>query len=284
MPICTRCIAGLWTFVAASPQGAHYEDIASQIDNTLAFMQACGITSETTPQMRGTEFFTSHEALLLPYEQALTRVDSTTGEWYDVSAHFLWIGDRTRQLDGAHIEFMRGIRNPIGLKVGPSMGEDELLRLIEALDPAGRAWPLDVDQPHGIGQRLTRKLAPLMRAVKKSGRELAWICDPMHGNTVKSSSAVTRRGPSIVSCPKCVASLRCTRQEGQHPGGVHFEMTGQDVTECTGGAQAITEGGLSERYHTVCDPRLNASQSLELTFLITDELKRLRGSRVTGLQ
>jgi 3-deoxy-7-phosphoheptulonate synthase len=269
-----------WTldFVANSPQGAHYEDIAGQIDNTLAFMQACGITSETTPQMRGTEFFTSHEALLLPYEQALTRVDSTTGEWYDVSAHFLWIGDRTRQLDGAHVEFMRGIRNPIGLKVGPSMGDDELLRLIDVLDPMGEPGRLTLIARMG-SDKVTEKLPPLLRTVKKAGRDLAWICDPMHGNTIKSSTGYkTRPFDRILSEVKDFFAVH--EAEGQHPGGVHFEMTGQDVTECTGGAQAISEGALSERYHTVCDPRLNASQSLELTFLITDALKRLRGGRM----
>jgi 3-deoxy-7-phosphoheptulonate synthase len=227
--------------------------------------------------LRETEFFTSHEALLLPYEQALTRVDSTTGEWYDVSAHFLWIGDRTRQLDGAHVEFMRGIRNPIGLKVGPSMAPDELLRLIDALDPAGEQGRLTLISRMGA-EKIDEKLAPLMRAVRQAGRGNAWICDPMHGNTVKSSSGYkTRPFDRILSEVRSFFAVH--EAEGQHPGGVHFEMTGQDVTECTGGAQAITEGGLSERYHTVCDPRLNASQSLELTFLITNELKRLRASR-----
>jgi 3-deoxy-7-phosphoheptulonate synthase len=266
-----------WTlgFVANSPQGQRYEKLAGQIDDALNFMAACGITGETTPTIRETEFFTSHEALLLPYEQALTRVDSTTGEWYDVSAHFLWIGDRTRQPDGAHVEFMRGIRNPIGLKVGPSMGEDELLRMIDLLSPDGEPGRLTLIGRMG-SDKVTEKLPPLMRAVKRAGANVAWICDPMHGNTMKSETGYkTRPFERILSEVRSFFAIH--EQEGIHPGGVHLEMTGQDVTECTGGAQAITENALSERYHTVCDPRLNASQSLELTFLIADELKRLRG-------
>ncbi len=268
-----------WTlgFVASSPQGERYEHIARQIDDALSFMAACGITGQTAAQIRETEFYTSHEALLLPYEQALTRTDSTTGEWYDVSAHFLWVGDRTRQLDGAHVEFMRGIRNPIGLKVGPGMGEDELLHLIDTLDSSGEPGRLTLIARMGA-DKVAGKLPPLMRAVRRSGRELAWICDPMHGNTVKSSTGYkTRPFDRILSEVRSFFAVH--EQEGIHPGGVHFEMTGQDVTECTGGAQAISENALSERYHTVCDPRLNASQSLELTFTITDELKRLRGAR-----
>ena len=268
-----------WTlgFVASSPQGQRYEDIAGRIDEALGFMAACGITGETASQIRETEFFTSHEALLLPYEQALTRVDSTSGEWYDVSAHLLWIGDRTRQLDGAHVEFMRGIRNPIALKVGPSMAEDELLRMIDALCPDGEPGRLTLIARMG-SDKIAEKLPPLIRAVNRSGRKLAWICDPMHGNTIKTDSGYkTRPFDRILGEVRSFFAVH--EQEGLHPGGVHFEMTGQDVTECTGGAQAITNDALSERYHTVCDPRLNASQSLELTFLITDELKRLRSTR-----
>jgi 3-deoxy-7-phosphoheptulonate synthase len=267
-----------WTlgFVANSPQGQRYEQLARQIDEALGFMAACGITGETTPAIRETEFFTSHEALLLPYEQALTRTDSTTGEWYDVSAHFLWVGDRTRQIDGAHVEFMRGIRNPIGLKVGPSMGEDELLRLIEALSPDNEPGRLTLIVRMGA-DKVAEKFPPLLRAVQKSGFDTAWICDPMHGNTIKSSTGYkTRPFDRILSEVRSFFEVH--EQEGVHPGGVHLEMTGQDVTECTGGAQAIGDSALSERYHTVCDPRLNASQALELTFQIADALKRLRGT------
>jgi 3-deoxy-7-phosphoheptulonate synthase len=266
-----------WTqdFVAASPEGQRYEQLAAQIDDALRFMAACGITSETTPSLKETDLYTSHEALLLPYEQALTRVDSTTGEWYDVSAHFLWIGDRTRQLDGAHVEFMRGIRNPIGLKVGPSMGTEELLHLIEALDPQNEPGRLTLIGRMG-SDKILEKLPPLLRAVKDSGWQLAWICDPMHGNTVKSASGYkTRPFERILSEVQSFFAVHA--DEGLHPGGVHLEMTGQDVTECTGGAQEIGDAGLSDRYHTVCDPRLNASQSLELAFMITEEMKRLRG-------
>ena len=269
-----------WTlgFVAGSAQAERYEQLAGQIDDALGFMAACGITGETMPALRETEFFTSHEALLLPYEQALTRTDSTTGEWYDVSAHFLWIGDRTRHLDGAHVEFMRGIRNPIGLKVGPGMGVDELLRLIEALNPMAEPGRLTLIARMGH-DKVAEKLPPLIRAVRDAGHQLAWICDPMHGNTVKSSSGYkTRPFETILS--EVRTFLQVHEEAGLHPGGVHLEMTGQDVTECTGGAQEITDNALSERYHTVCDPRLNASQSLELTFLIADALKRLRGETI----
>ncbi len=270
-----------WTlgFVANSPQGQRYEQLAQQIDDALRFMAACGITGGTMPSIRETEFFTSHEALLLPYEQALTRTDSTTGDWYDVSAHFLWIGDRTRDLGGAHVEFMRGIRNPIGLKVGPSMDENELLRLIEALNPGNEPGRLTLIVRMGA-DKVADKFPPLLRAVQKSGFGTSWICDPMHGNTIKSSTGYkTRPFDRILSEVRSFFAVH--EQEGVQPGGVHLEMTGQDVTECTGGAQAIGDNALSERYHTVCDPRLNASQALELTFLIADELKRLRGGGQT---
>jgi 3-deoxy-7-phosphoheptulonate synthase len=268
-----------WTlgFVASSPQGQRYEQLAQQIDEALAFMAACGITGETTPSIRETEYFTSHEALLLPYEQALTRVDSTTGEWYDVSAHFLWIGERTRQPDGAHVEFMRGIKNPIGLKVGPSMSESDLVKLIEILSPDNELGRLTLISRMGA-DKIAEKLPPLVRAVKNAGYDIAWICDPMHGNTIKSSNGYkTRPFDKILSEVRDFFAVH--QAEGLHPGGVHFELTGQDVTECTGGAQEITDQGLGERYQTACDPRLNASQSLELTFLITDEMRKLRNKK-----
>ncbi len=264
-------------FVGRSPQGERYEDIANRIDEALQFMAACGVTSETTPPIRETEFYTSHEALLLPYEQALTRVDSTTGDWYDVSAHLLWIGDRTRQPDGAHVEFLRGVKNPIGLKCGPSLDPDELIRLIDILNPEDEPGRLTLIARMGADKVLDA-LPPLLRKVKQEGRTVVWACDPMHGNTVKTSSGYkTRPFDSILAEVRDFFDLH--QAEGTQPGGVHFEMTGEEVTECTGGAQAITDDGLSQRYHTACDPRLNATQALELAFLIAEKLKEDRADR-----
>ena len=263
-------------FVAGSPQGERYRDLASRLDETLAFMEACGLTSETTPQIRETDFFTSHEALLLPYEEAMTRVDSTTGDWYDTSAHLLWVGDRTRQVDGAHVEFLRGIANPVAMKVGPSMDADDLLRLIDALNPEDEPGRLTLIARMGADD-VERRLPPLVRAVKSQGRTVVWTCDPMHGNTVKSSTGYkTRPFDSILAEVRGFFAVH--RAEGTHAGGVHVEMTGQNVTECVGGAQAITEAGLADRYHTHCDPRLNAEQALELAFLISEALKEERGA------
>ena len=261
-------------FVARSPQGERYRDLADRIGDALAFMEACGITSETAPQLATTNFYTSHEALLLGYERALTRVDSTTGDWYDCSAHLLWIGDRTRQLDGAHVEFLRGVGNPIGLKAGPSLDADELLRLIDVLNPDNEPGRLTVIARMGA-DKVEALLPPLVRAADREGRKLVWSCDPMHGNTVKSSTGYKTR-----AVDRILAEVRgffaVHQAEGTYAGGVHFEMTGQDVTECIGGAQAITEQSLSDRYHTHCDPRLNASQALELAFLIAETLKKER--------
>ncbi len=261
-------------FVADSPQGARYQDLADRIGEALAFMEACGLTSETVPAIRQADFFTSHEALLLGYEEALTRVDSTTGDWYDCSAHMLWIGDRTRALDEAHVEFLRGVGNPIGVKVGPSMEPDELIRVIDALNPADEPGRLTLIARMG-SDKVAALLPPLVRRVKQEGRRVVWACDPMHGNTIKSSSGYKTR-----PFDRILAEVRgffdVHEGEGTHAGGVHFEMTGRDVTECTGGAQAITDDGLSDRYHTHCDPRLNASQSLELVFLIAEQLKARR--------
>jgi 3-deoxy-7-phosphoheptulonate synthase len=263
-------------FVAGSPQGERYRDLASRLDETLAFMEACGLTSETTPQIRETDFFTSHEALLLPYEEAMTRVDSTTGDWYDTSAHLLWVGDRTRQVDGAHVEFLRGIANPVAMKVGPSMDADDLLRLIDALNPEDEPGRLTLIARMGADD-VERRLPPLVRAVKSQGRTVVWTCDPMHGNTVKSSTGYkTRPFDSILAEVRGFFAVH--KAEGTHAGGVHVEMTGQNVTECVGGAQAITEAGLADRYHTHCDPRLNAEQALELAFLISEALKEERGA------
>jgi 3-deoxy-7-phosphoheptulonate synthase len=261
-------------FVERSAQGARYQDLADRLDEALAFMAACGITGETSPQIRETEFFTSHEALLLPYEQALTRVDSTSGDWYDVSAHMLWIGDRTRQPDGAHVEFLRGVHNPVGMKCGPSMDPDELIRLIDILNPTDEPGRITLIARMGH-DKVAEKLPALLRKVKREGRTVVWSCDPMHGNTVKSSTGYkTRPFDRILS--EVRGFFEVCRAEGTHAGGVHFELTGQDVTECTGGAQAITDHALAERYHTACDPRLNANQALELAFLVAEGLKRER--------
>ena len=263
-------------FVAESTQGARYEALANQLGETLDFMAACGLTRATTPQIRETEFYTSHEALILEYEQALTRIDSTTGEWYDCAAHMLWIGDRTRQADGAHVDFLSGVGNPLGLKAGPGLEPDDLLALIDRLNPRNEPGRLTVIARMGH-DAVEARLPRLVRAVEREGRRVLWACDPMHGNTIKSSNGYKTR-----VFDRVLAEVRgffaVHRAEGTHPGGVHFEMTGQDVTECLGGAQAITEENLSDRYHTHCDPRLNASQALELAFLIAEQLKEERAS------
>jgi len=261
-------------FVADSPLGHRYAELADRLSETLDFMAACGMTAESTPQIRETEFFTSHEALHLAYEQALTRVDSLTGKWYACSAHMLWIGDRTRQADGAHVEFARGIENPVGLKCGPSMEADDLLRLIDLLNPANVPGRLTLIARMGA-DKVEAKLPPLLRAVKRAGAKVVWSCDPMHGNTVKSSNGYKTR-PFDRVLAEVRGFFAAHQAEGSHAGGVHVEMTGQDVTECIGGAKAVTEQSLADRYHTHCDPRLNASQALELAFLIAGALKQER--------
>jgi 3-deoxy-7-phosphoheptulonate synthase len=264
-------------FVARSPLVERYRDLAHRIDETLAFMAACGITSKTTPQIHETDFFTSHEALLLPYEQALTRVDSTSGDWYACSAHFLWIGDRTRQADGAHVEFLRGVKNPIGMKVGPTTEPDDLLRLIDRLNPGGEPGRLTLITRMGA-DKVGKLLPPLLRAVNRDGRKVVWLCDPMHGNTTSTSHGrKTRSFEAILSEVRGFFDAHAA--EGTWAGGVHVEMTGREVTECIGGAHRLTEADLSERYETFCDPRLNAEQSLELAFLVAEELKARRAPR-----
>ena len=261
-------------FVRNSPASARYEDLAARLDETLNFMAACGLTSMTTPQIAETDFFTSHEALLLPYEEALTRVDSTSGDWYDCSAHLLWIGDRTRQPDGAHVEFLRGVRNPIGFKCGPTLTVDDTLRLIDALNPADEPGRIVMIVRMGA-DNVAAKLPPLIRAVKKAGRTVVWSCDPMHGNTTTAANGKkTRHFDAILREVREFFAVH--RAEGTHPGGVHVEMTGQEVTECIGGATEITVDNLNERYETQCDPRLNASQALELAFLLAGQLKSER--------
>ena len=270
-----------WTlgFVEQNPQGLRYEALADKITETLAFMQAIGINPNTYAGLHQVEFFTSHEALLLGYEEAMTRVDSTSGDWYDTSAHLLWIGERTRQLDHAHVEFMKGIKNPIGLKVGPTLEPDELVALIDALNPDNEAGRLTLYGRFGA-DKVEARLPALMRATKREGRNVVWAIDPMHGNTLTASNGYkTRPFDRILSEVKSFIAV--AQAEGVHPGGVHFEMTGQDVTECLGGARALAETDLGDRYHTHCDPRLNAEQSLELAFLIAE---RLRDGRALGFK
>jgi len=258
-------------FAHQSEISSKYEELAENISQSMEFMAACGVNSQTFRTLRETDFYTSHEALLLPYEEAFTRQDSLTGEWYDVSAHMLWIGDRTRQLDGAHIEFMRGINNPIGIKAGPTMNPDDLVQLINTLNPENEAGRLNVIVRMGA-DKVGDHLPALIRAVEKEGQSVVWSCDPMHGNTIKSSTNFkTRPVDSILTEMKQFFQVH--KAEGTHAGGVHLEMTGKDVTECTGGSFTVTDEDLSSRYHTHCDPRLNADQSLELAFLIADTLK-----------
>ena len=261
-------------FVENSPLGEAYQDLASRIDDALRFMAACGITADNVPSIRETSFYTSHEALLLPYEEALTRTDSLTGDWYDTSAHMLWIGARTHQEDHAQIEFVRGVKNPLGLKCSPDLKPDELIRLIDKLNPENIPGRLTLIARMGH-EKVRDALPPLVQAVEKEGRKVVWSCDPMHGNTIKSSSGFKTR-PFDYILGEVRGFFEVHRELGTHPGGIHIEMTGQDVTECVGGADAIGDEDLSSRYHTHCDPRLNANQALELSFLISDELKALR--------
>jgi 3-deoxy-7-phosphoheptulonate synthase len=265
-----------WTlgFVDSSPVGEKFRDLADRTSEALAFMEACGVDSASFPELRETEFFTSHEALLLAYEQALTRVDSTSGDWYSTSAHMLWVGDRTRDPDGAHVEYLRGISNPIGLKLGPEIDPEGMLRLIDILNPSNEPGRLTLVARFGTG-RVQEKLPGLIRAVQREGHSVVWVCDPMHGNTVTADNGYkTRSFDRILGEVSDFFAVHAA--EGTHAGGLHFEMTGQDVTECLGGAQEITEESLSDRYHTHCDPRLNASQSLELAFFIAETLKGQR--------
>lgn len=260
-------------FVDRSPLGAQYSEMADKISDALEFMKACGVTSTTVPQMSQVEVYTSHEALLLGYEQAMTRVDSTSGDWYDTSAHMLWIGHRTRQVDHAHVEFCKGIKNPIGMKCGPGLEVDELLRIIDTLNPEDEAGRITLISRFGA-DGVHDGLAPLARAVKASGRTVVWSCDPMHGNTTTMNGFKTRPVDKILS--EVGGFIDVLNAEGCVPGGVHFEMTGQNVTECIGGAQAISGADLSSRYHTHCDPRLNGEQALELAFLIADKLRGVK--------
>jgi len=266
-----------WTldFLAGSPAGERYQEYADRIGEALAFMRACGVTPDGAPSLEGVDFFTSHEALHLPFEQSLTRMESNSGRWYDTSAHLLWIGDRTRQPDHAHVEFMRGIENPIGLKCGPTLDPDELIRLIDVLNPRDEAGRLILYVRMGA-DKVADGLLPLVRKVQSEGRNVIWSCDPMHGNTHKAANGYkTRDFDKVLS--ELRTFIEVLRAEGAEPGGVHFEMTGQDVTECVGGAGHLSEADLSSRYHTHCDPRLNADQALEMAFQISDALKPAAG-------
>ena len=267
-----------WTlgFVADSPQGARYRELGDKISEALDFMAAVGVTPETHREMHAVEFFTSHEALLLGFEEAMTRVDSTSGDWYDTSAHMVWIGERTRQLDGAHVHFCKGIKNPVGVKCGPTLQPDELLRLIDALNPANEPGRLTLIGRFGSDQ-VADRLPPLMEATKREGRAVVWEIDPMHGNTLKAANGYKTR-PFDRILAEVKGFVEVAQSVGVHPGGVHLEMTGQNVTECLGGARALSEGDLADRYHTHCDPRLNADQALELAFLVAEKLKSARAA------
>lgn len=262
-----------WTtsFMKGANVSPRYEEIANKIEDAISFMAAMGINSDNTPALRRTRFYTSHEALLLGYEEALTREDSISNEYYATSGHMLWIGDRTRQPDGAHVEYFSGIKNPIGIKCGPSMTRDDLLALIDKLNPEDKAGRLTLITRFG-DDKVKDYLPQLIETVQTAGRTVVWCCDPMHGNTIKASSGYKTR-PFDKVLGEVKAFFDVHRQMGTYAGGVHFEMTGDDVTECVGGVSAVTEESLSDRYHTHCDPRLNASQALELAFLVAEEIR-----------
>jgi len=263
-----------WTldFMGRSPWADRFAQMADRIGEALDFMEACGIDPQSVPQLKGTSFYTSHEALHLPFEQAMTRRDSLTGDWYDTSAHMLWIGDRTRFEGSAHVEFLRGVGNPLGMKCGPSMAPDELLRQLDLLNPAREAGRITLISRFG-DEKVEAGLAPLVRAVKREGHPVVWSCDPMHGNVIKADSGFKTR-PFDRILGEVRGFFAVHRAEGTHAGGIHIEMTGQDVTECVGGAIAISDAALADRYHTHCDPRLNAAQSIELAFLLADMLNQ----------
>ena len=259
-------------FIKKSPEAKKFKELEDKISDALAFMDACGINSDFNRRLKTVNFWTSHEALLLPFEQSMTRVDSTTGEHHDTSAHFVWIGDRTRQLDGGHVEFCRGIENPIGIKCGPTLKSEDLINLCNKINPKNEKGKITLISRFGH-DNVGKYLPKLIKAIKNEGLNVIWSCDPMHGNTIKATSGYkTRPFNNVVNEVKNF--FACHQSEGSYAGGLHIEMTGQDVTECTGGAQKISDQDLSHRYHTHCDPRLNANQALELAFLISDEIKK----------
>jgi 3-deoxy-7-phosphoheptulonate synthase len=263
----------LWNqqFVSSSTEGLRYERIAAEIDRALRFMAACGIDLGAEVGLHQVDFWTSHEALILPYEECLTRMDSLTGDWFDCSAHLLWVGDRTRQLDGAHVEFLSGVGNPLGVKIGPTTSPDEAAQLCERLNPERTPGRLTMITRFGA-DKIAEHLPPLIRAVEAAGHPVVWACDPMHGNTFTSAGGrKTRRFNDILS--ELQTFFQVHRDTGTWPGGVHVELTGDDVTECLGGAEEIFEGDLGARYTTTCDPRLNARQSLDLAFRVAEFLR-----------
>ena len=259
-------------FIKKSPEAKRFKELEDQIAKALAFMDACGINSDFNRRLKTVNFWTSHEALLLPFEESMTRLDSTTGENHDTSAHFVWIGDRTRQLDGGHVEFCRGIENPIGIKCGPTLKAEDLIKLCNKINPTNEKGKITLISRFGH-QNVSKHLPKLIIAIKKEGLNVIWSCDPCHGNTIQSTTGFkTRPFNSVLSEVKNV--FACHQSESSYAGGLHIELTGQNVTECTGGAQKISDKDLSSRYHTHCDPRLNANQALELAFLISDEIKK----------
>jgi 3-deoxy-7-phosphoheptulonate synthase len=258
-------------FVTSSPEGVRYEQLASEIDRALRFMRACGIDTEVTHPLHETDIYTSHEALLLGYEEALTRQDTITGGWYDCSAHMLWIGERTRQLDGAHVEFLRGVGNPIGCKIGPSTTPEFVLDLCDKLNPTRQPGRLTLISRMGA-DRVEQALRPLLRAVRDAGHPVVWACDPMHGNTYTSASGRKTRDFDEI-CREIEGFVRAHHHEDTWPGGIHVELTGDNVTECIGGADKIADSQLDDRYQTVCDPRLNGRQSLDLAFHVSELLR-----------
>ena len=270
-----------WTlgFLNNTPETDKYREIANRISESLNFMKACGLTSSSVPQLRETDFFTSHEALLLNYEEALTREDTITAEkgWYATSAHLLWVGDRTRQFDHGHIEYLSGIQNPVGIKCGPSLEKDDLIRLLDKVNPNNESGKVVLICRMG-SEKVNEHLPKLIKNIKANGKNVTWCCDPMHGNTIKASNGFkTRRVAEILN--EVNNFFLVHKSEGTLPGGVHFEMTGSNVTECLGGANEVKESDLGSRYHTHCDPRLNGSQSLELAFLVSDLIKSFRNGK-----
>ena len=270
-----------WTlgFLNNTPETDKYREIANRISESLNFMKACGLTSSSVPQLRETDFFTSHEALLLNYEEALTREDTITAEkgWYATSAHLLWVGDRTRQFDHGHIEYLSGIQNPVGIKCGPSLEKDDLIRLLDKVNPNNESGKVVLICRMG-SEKVNEHLPKLIKNIKANGKNVTWCCDPMHGNTIKASNGYkTRRVAEILN--EVNNFFLVHKSEGTLPGGVHFEMTGSNVTECLGGANEVKESDLGSRYHTHCDPRLNGSQSLELAFLVSDLIKSFRNGK-----
>ena len=264
-------------FIKDTPQSHRYGELADRISQTIGFMRAIGLDPESHPELRSTEIYTSHEALLLGFEEALTRIDSTTGDPYATSGHLIWVGDRTRQLDHAHVEYARGVKNPLGLKCGPSLKPDELIRLIDVLNPDNEPGRLTLICRFGA-DKVGDSLPPLLRAVTREGRRVVWSCDPMHGNTIKASSGFKTR-PFERIMGEIQTFFAVNRAEGTYAGGIHLEMTGRDVTECTGGARALSDIDLGDRYHTYCDPRLNAEQAIEVAFLVAELLKEERIAR-----